>query len=74
MVPEQYLENLSFVYSMTGDAAHADAAKTWAFAIAGWDYWGDDWTASFMGMSMSFAYDALFEYLTPAERATLSPC
>jgi hypothetical protein len=73
-VIKQYLENMGFVYAMTGTTSYANAAKRWALAVAGWTDWegsGNDLTASIMSAGMSFAYDVLYGYLTDAEKNTI---
>ena len=75
-ITEQWMHTMGLVWSLTGDTKYAAQLKTWCLNLAGLSNWGvpgygqEPFAAA--TTSMSFAYDVLYDYLTPAERTTIS--
>lgn len=66
----------SFAYALTGEARYRDMARTWLLHAAKWDPVGAtgiesvDHAAHDTLVGMAYAYDALYQDLTEAERAS----
>jgi MBG domain/Domain of unknown function (DUF4962)/Heparinase II/III-like protein len=72
---ENTMYTMAFVWAMTGDTKYAEQLKTWCLWLAAQSDWGTPgWGQepfSAAASSMAFAYDVLYDYLTPAERTTI---
>jgi hypothetical protein len=73
------LEWLTTAYLLTDDAAYARRAADIALAVANWTTWHNGWLTgnasldtAHLTLGVAYAYDALFGYLAPEERAALA--
>lgn len=76
---EWRMEKLATVYLLTGEERYADLCAEWALALAEWPHWTDPDYGNFNACldtghfchAVAFAYDFLYDTLTPEERATI---
>jgi len=76
---EWRMEKLATVYLLTGEERYADLCAEWALALAEWPYWTDPDYGNYNACldtghfchAVAFAYDFLYDTLTPDERETL---
>lgn len=72
MIPiRDYVETMTFAYSMTGDASYAAAAKRWMLSISSWSTWGNRHAAAYLIRAFAFGYDALHDALSDSERTAI---
>ncbi len=68
-----YIENMAFMYYMTGDAKYLNAGKSWLLNVLNWSTWsdGDERLMSIMAQITAFGYDAFYNNLTIEESTNI---
>jgi hypothetical protein len=76
---ERRIEKLATVYLLTGEQRYADLCAEWTLTLCEWPYWTDPDYGDFNACldtghlchAVAFAYDFLYDALTPEERETI---
>ena len=77
---ENCIQAMATAYLLTGDERYAEGCRAWTLALCEWPTWNDPDYSSHPSCldtghfchAAAFAYDFLYDYLSPAQRETIA--